>query len=256
MREPYRHGALTFRTIRDLPHRSSTSPTFLLVHGIGMSHRYLSRLHGALGAKATTVSLDLPGHGGLPKPGLDVDVPLMARGIAGAIESLDVGPVVVIGHSMGAQWVAELAHQRPDLVKAVVLIGPVVDSRRRTLPAQMAALARDTFGESARVNGIVATDYFRCGVPWYLAQARHMLRYAIEDTLEQLTAPVLIIRGARDPIAGSEWCRQLGDRAAGSRLVEIPRHHHVVQESAPREVAAAIQSFVTDLAPAPSEPRP
>ncbi|WP_199484450.1 alpha/beta fold hydrolase, partial [Microbacterium sp. C448] len=121
-------------------------------------------------------------------------------------------PAVLVGHSMGAQWVVELARQRPDLAASVVLIGPVADDEHRTIRAQSLALALDTLGEPPVVNAIVFAEYIRCGMPWYLTQLRHMMAYPIEDGVADLVVPVLIVRGGNDPVAGLEWCRRLSDR--------------------------------------------
>jgi pimeloyl-ACP methyl ester carboxylesterase len=219
-------------------------PAIVLVHGIGVSHRYLSRLQAVLAEDRTVFSVDLPGFGGLPKPGRDVDVPAMAEALATAIESLDVGAVVLVGHSMGSQWVVELGARRPDLVTHVIAMGPVADARHRSMLAQTVALARDTLGEPPRINTIVFSDYLRCGVPWYLTQLRHMLTYPIEDRVAGLARPLVLIRGSRDPIAGLEWCRMLRDRAGAASVVVIPGQHHVAQHSAPRAVAGAILAHV------------
>lgn len=218
----------------------SAAPMIVMVHGIGMSHRYLSRLHAVLAGSTRVVSVDLPGFAGLPKPRRDVDVVTMGRALADVIATLGEERVVLVGHSMGSQWVIEAARHRPEPVTAVVIIGPVADERYRTVPAQARALALDTFGETPLVNTIVFTDYLRCGIPWYLVQVRHMLDYPTERRLRDLSAPVLVIRGGDDPVAGREWCRRLRDAARNSRLVEIPGHHHVAQHTAPRAVAAAI----------------
>ncbi|MDN4480893.1 alpha/beta fold hydrolase [Demequina muriae] len=248
--QPYRHGPLSFRVLADAdPSADASAPVFVLVHGIGMSHRYLSRLHAALATTGPTFSIDMPGYAGLPKPTADVDVPTMARGLAGAIASLEVGPVVLIGHSMGAQWATAVAVESPELVERLVLIGPVADSEHRSLPAQAAGLVRDSLGESPRANAIIVTDYLRCGMPWYLAQTRHLLSYKIEEDVARLTVPALIIRGARDPISGPEWCGRLRDRIPVASLIQIPGHHHVVQDSAPHAVESAILTFVDDPKP-------
>lgn len=218
------------------------SPAIVLVHGIGMSHRYLSRLQGVFADFTRVVSVDLPGFAGLPKPSGDPDVERMGRALSEVIASLGEEGIIVVGHSMGAQWAAEAVLHRPERVQAVVAIGPVVDQRHRSLRAQARALAVDTLGETPLINLIVFADYLRCGVPWYLKQARHMIAYPTEKRYSALQPPVLVMRGGDDPVAGRAWCRRLRDAARAARLVEVPGRHHVVQHSAPRAVAAAIMA--------------
>lgn len=237
-------GPREYRVTADAPSETGQPPV-VLVHGIGMSHRYLSRLHDLLAHEGAVFSVDLPGFGGLPKPRGDLDIEAMATGLADVIASLRVGPVVLVGHSMGTQWVVQTALQRPDLVRQVVIIGPVTDDRHRTLPAQTLALALDTLRETPPINAIVFGDYIRCGVPWYLTQVRHMLTYPLEERVAGLLMPLLIIRGEGDPIAGLAWCRRLRDRAVDAVLVTVPGHAHVVQQSAPRAVASAMRAHAT-----------
>lgn len=242
-------SGLTFRILESPRPAGSTAPTVVLVHGIGMSHRYLSRLHAVLADTTRVVSVDLPGFGGLPKPRFDVSIPQMAAGLAQVVASLDDDRVVLVGHSMGVQWAVETALRHPEYVRTVVTIGPVTDDAHRTLGAQARALAVDTVGETPAINAVVFTDYLRCGVRWYLRQLRHMLAYPLEERVAALTMPVLVVRGSDDPIAGRAWCRRLRDAAAVSRLVEIPGHHHVAQQSAPRAVASAILAHTTGAWP-------
>lgn len=230
--------------VDEAPGADTDARVFVLVHGIGMSHRYLRRLHRELAKSSMVMSVDLPGFGGTPKPEIDLDVTAMADALASLISALSPAPVVLVGHSMGAQWVVETARRRPDLVAQVVVIGPVVDDEHRTLPAQLRALALDTLREAPLANLIVFTDYVRCGIPWYLTQLRHMLAYRIEDAARDLRMPLLVIRGSKDPVAGRGWCRRLRDAAPMSAFVEVPGRPHVAQHSAPRAVASAMWSFI------------
>jgi pimeloyl-ACP methyl ester carboxylesterase len=237
--------SLAFRVLASRAAPTPDRPAIVLVHGIGVSHRYLSRLHDVLAEERAVFSIDLPGFAGLPKPGRDVDIASMAQALGRVIETLDIGPAVLVGHSMGTQWVVEASLQRPETVTDVVIMGPVADSAHRSMLAQSIALTIDTLGESPSANAIVLTDYLRCGVPWYLAQLRHMLGYQLEDRVPELSSPLLVVRGSRDPIAGLEWCRQLRDAARSGRLVQIPGGFHVAQHSAPKAVASAILAHVT-----------
>ncbi len=236
----------TFRVISSPgPDPRVASPLFVLVHGIGMSHRYLARLHEALSSTAPVASVDLPGFAGLPKPEADHGVAEMADALAELLARLADRPVVLVGHSMGAQWAVETARRHPALVAHVVMIGPVADAARRSVRAQSLALALDSLVESPRANAIVFSDYLRCGVPWYLTQLRHMLAYRIEEAVTELTVPCLVIRGGRDPVAGREWCRRLRDATPRGALVEVPGRPHVVQDSAPDAIAEAILAHMT-----------
>lgn len=224
------------------------APAYVLVHGIGMSHRYLRRLHRMLAARgASVVSVDLPGFGGLRRPHRDVGIPAMADALAGGVIAAEVAPAIVVGQSMGTQWVTALAARHPRLVRGVVLIGPVADDRHRTVLGQAAALFVDTLRETPGANALVLTDYLRCGIRWYLAQLRHMLAYAPETEIAAVRAPVLVLRGGRDAVAGRAWTRRLADAAASGRLVEVPGRAHNVQHSAPRTVAAVLHAFAASI---------
>jgi pimeloyl-ACP methyl ester carboxylesterase len=234
---------LAFCAVSDVKAPDATA--YVLIHGIGVSHRYLSRLHRRLARTGTVHSVDLPGFGALPKPGRDLTVPAMATALAEVLDVLGVTRAVLVGHSMGAQWVTELALQRPDLASHVVLIGPVADDRHRTALAQSIALAIDTLGEPLGGNLTVFTDYLRCGPRWYLTQLREMLRYPLEDRVGLLRMPLLAIRGENDPIAGLGWSRRLRDRAGDGMLVIVPGHRHLAQHTAPAAVAGAVRHFIS-----------
>jgi len=237
-------------TVRDLAFRSFSTRrpgarVCVLVHGIGMSHRYLTRLHAELARDAEVHSVDLPGFGGLPKPRRSVGVNEMARALGSVLDELGVRRAVLIGHSMGAQWVVEVGVQRPDLAEAIVTIGPVTDDRRRNGIVQALLLARDSALEPPRSNAIVLTDYARCGPVWYARQTRPMLTYPIEDRVTLLAAPLLVIRGGQDPIARQGWAQRLSARAAAGSLAVVPGHRHLVQDTAASQVADEVRAFLT-----------
>lgn len=238
-------GGVTDRTvISDASIADASRPTVVLVHGIGASHRYFARLHKQLEIDSTVYSLDLPGFGGVLKPAFSPTVREMALLIANVLDELSVSDAVLVGHSMGAQWVVELALLRPDLASLVVAIGPVADSAHRTLPAQSRALAVDVLGEPPLTNALVFLDYLRCGAVYYLAQSKPMLSYPIDERVASLTRPLLVIRGGNDPIASERWARRLVSRTPAGCLVTVPRNRHVVQFTAPKAVAGAIRTAV------------
>lgn len=70
------------------------------------------------------VALDARGHGGTPLPDEPFTVAALAADAAAALRALDLGPALVVGHSMGGVTAEELALAAPDLVAGLVLEDP------------------------------------------------------------------------------------------------------------------------------------
>ncbi|BCW47345.1 dihydrolipoamide acetyltransferase [Arthrobacter sp. StoSoilB5] len=220
-------------------------PAYVLIHGIGVSHRYLARLHAILAAGAPTYSLDLPGFAGTPKPGGQLSVEEHGAFIAEALKVCGIESYILVGHSMGVQFAIEAALYEPERARNLVLMGPVVDSRHKNVAQQSLALFLDgLLRESPSSNWIVITDYLQCGPRWYLTELRVMMKYPTEKQLAKLRIPVLVLRGSRDHVAGPDWALRLSRAIPQGRLVEIPGVGHVAQHMRPKAVADAIRSFV------------
>lgn len=241
-------------TVRTTPGPAGTARSrspYVLVHGLGMTHRYLDRLRAELAGDADVHSVDLPGYGRDPRPRTRLGIEDHAALIVETLELLGVTPCILVGHSMGVQFVTAAGLRAPASVRGVVLMGPVVDRRRRTVLQQAASLGHDTLRESAGANLMVFADYLRTGLRWYVRQLVPMLEYPLERAVERLECPVLVLRGSRDPVARRRWCHELADRAQDGAFVEIDGEPHVVQHSAADRVAAEIVAFVRPPLPVP-----
>ncbi|WP_225753585.1 alpha/beta fold hydrolase [Actinotalea sp. Marseille-Q4924] len=221
---------------------SGAADAVVLVHGIGVSSRYFGPLERDLSRSVRVVAPDLPGFGRSRIP----DEPALtvvehAEVLAALIEELGLDRPVVVGHSMGAQFVTELAVRRPELVGAVVLLGPVVDPAAPSIVRQGLRLAVDFVREPPRGALLQLREYLRTGVRWYLETARHMVSYRIEERLPLVTAPVTVVRGGRDPVAPTAFVRALAASARDGSAEEIPGGAHVVQWSRPDAVRAVIE---------------
>lgn len=70
------------------------------------------------------VALDARGHGGTPLPDETFSIGALAADAARALRELDLGPALVVGHSMGGVTAEELALVAPELVAGLVLEDP------------------------------------------------------------------------------------------------------------------------------------
>jgi len=97
-------------------------PGVLLLHGLMGRASHWATTARWLSGRSRAIALDQRGHGRSDKPG---DGPFDREAyIADAeavIEQLDLAPVVLIGHSMGALTAWQLAARRPDLVRGLVI---------------------------------------------------------------------------------------------------------------------------------------
>ncbi|WNY35094.1 alpha/beta hydrolase [Curtobacterium flaccumfaciens] len=117
----------------------------------------------------------------------------------------------------------------------------MIDAERRSLPMQALDLGRDGFVEGVRMNTVLVTDYLR-SMRQYLRELGPMLRYPTEQTITEVTQPVLVVRGTQDPIARHDWSARLAAAAPDGTFVELAGPHHV-QERQPDALARLLETF-------------
>lgn len=214
------------------------APAYVLVHGIGVSHRYFAPLAAHLERDSHVLVPDLPGFGRSPRLPEALDVPGHAAVVAALIADRGLTAPVLVGHSMGAQVVTEVMAAHPGLASAGVLIGPVVDHRAPTALHQAARLLRDGRHEPARVNALISADYVRCGPRRYAMTLPHMLGYDIAERIRDVAEPVLVVRGENDPVAPARWVDELAAAAQHGTTAQVPRWGHVAMYPEPELVGA------------------
>lgn len=99
-------------------------PTLLAVHGVGGSGRYFRGLAEALGHRYRVVAPDMAGFGASDKPDVAYDRTFHLRNLDAAIADAPVGPITLVGHSLGGVFAALWAASRgSDRVAALALAG-------------------------------------------------------------------------------------------------------------------------------------
>ena len=216
----------------------------VLVHGIGMGRSvYLdltTRLDGRI------IGLDLPGFGEAPEPPKTLTMERHADLVAAFLRSRRIDDAVILGHSMGSQIAAELAVRHPDVVSALVLAGPTVNSASRSIRAQAGYLLWDLLHERPVVLWRGAREYLRGG-PNLVRKMKATIVHRPENAYPRVRVPVLVVRGQRDPLAPMKWCREILDMVPDARFAEIPDHGHGTLISDSGGAAATIRDFVRSI---------
>ena len=230
-------------------------PPIVLVHGYGMSSRYMVPLAAALGRDFRVYAPDLPGFGRSDKPRRALDLPELADALAAWMRALGLGPAVLIGNSLGCQIVVELALRHGELVACLVLQAPTPDPAARTALQQIVRQALNLRHDAtARMSWIVLRDFASAGPRRLVSTLRHLLRHPMEDQLARVRVPALVLRGTRDPVVAGAWAARAAELLPRGRLIEVAGAAHITNFHAPERFARVVRRYVgsANRTPGPS----
>jgi pimeloyl-ACP methyl ester carboxylesterase len=192
--------------------------------------------------------VDLPGYGRSEPLDRVLHVEEAAAWVAEWMDAAGLARAHLFGNSLGAQVASALAQRFPARVERVVLLGPTVDPASRTAVGQLSRLAADALLEHPGLHLTWVRDFLRAGLRRAWATLGVALDDAIEARLPEIAAPVLVMRGRRDPLVSRAWAAEAA-RLAGAPLVEIPHSAHGAHYDEPARVARAILSWLREELP-------
>lgn len=205
--------------------RSGPRADTVLIHGLGMSSSYLVHLARALFDRGLhAIAPDLRGFG------RSADAPAMGSAGHAALlvewaETLQIRDAIWVGHSHGCNVAAHVQRLKPDLVRAVVHVGPLWTMTRHPIARLFGCLILDGLREPWSLFAYVIPAYWRAG----LRRGWMTFLRSLAD-IRTPAPPGLMIAGERDPIP---------DRATVQDIVNVPGAHACLF-SDPAEVAEAI----------------
>jgi pimeloyl-ACP methyl ester carboxylesterase len=231
--------------IRQRSSPASGAVRCVLLHGLAVSHRYLMPTARALRNRCVYIP-DLAGFGLSGKPEKVLDVGGHARVLAAWLDAAGIGPVALLGNSFGCQVAVELAYRRPDLVAALILVGPTTDPAAASVSGQLRRLLLDLPFEDPRQLPILAADVRDAGVRRVSATLRHAVRDRITAKLATIRVPALLVRGSRDRIAPQPWLDHLATLIPDAETLVLRGAAHNAVTTAGPELAAAIDHFLAN----------
>ncbi|MYS24378.1 Pimeloyl-ACP methyl ester carboxylesterase [Streptomyces sp. DvalAA-14] len=248
-------------------------PNVLMLHGLLGRASHWAATARRLAPRYRALALDQRGHGRSDKPDGPYTPDAYTADAIAAIEQLDLAPVTLIGHSVGALTAWQCAARRPDLVAAVVICdmraSPFGEAAQRkwldwleSWPLPFATLGdvRRWFTEAACADrpNPVRGDYFAevmeehqdgwrplCA-PEQLVRARDpWIGDAHWDELAQVGCPALVVRGL-DGLLGRAEAQEMVRVLPRGRYAEIADAGHLVPWDQPEAWYATVEGFLAE----------
>ena len=240
--------------------------TVLLLHSGVADRRMWVPMVRELADGLRVVAPDLRGFGDTPMPTGGAAYG-DAADVADLLDHLEIGPVTVVGSSLGGRVALELAVTRPDLVGSLLLLCPAW----RGLPPSGRALAFDAeeirlveagaLDEAAALNArtwlgpeadgptrdLVATMQ-RHAYDLQLATPDHPGSDEVPVDPKEVGAPTLVVVGEKDVDHAVAVGVELAARIPDVRLVRLPWAGHLPALERPGETAALVDSWVREVA--------
>jgi 3-oxoadipate enol-lactonase len=246
----------------------NAGPAVVLLHGWGAFKELWWSTLLALAPSYRAFAPDFPGHGGSAM-GEQADMPGLARLIGSFCASLGLEEIILVGHSMGGCVAVELALERPDLVKRLVLVDAAVDAQ--LMPAFVRTYLHPQVGWpglrfSLAMGKVVAPLGRRVphqhggGVlmPWFRRISYQMSHdpaaiyrilnglFATEagERLKHIGQPTLVISGQFDGLVPPAHSRRTANAIPDARFVIIPNALHNPMDEQPAAFEQALLQFL------------
>ncbi len=255
-------------------------PTLVLLHGFAASVFSWRKVMDPLGEAGTVIAFDRPAFGltERPMPGewkdenpssLEAQADLTVR----LMDELGVEKAVLVGHSAGGTIALLTTLRHPERVEALVLedaavyepsstpdwIRPLLRSPQmarlgpflvRTITLWGEAAIRMAWDDPDKITVELVSGYKKPlqaenwdRALWELVLASHPL--SLEDRLNEVSAPVLVITGENDRFVPARSSERLASELPEAELVTLAGCGHVPHEECAAVFLGAVTEFLT-----------
>jgi pimeloyl-ACP methyl ester carboxylesterase len=225
------------------------SPTVLLLHGLGANaSSWTLQFDSLIEVGMRPLAPDAPGFGQSRYDGRGWSFKRVAADLAGLLGELRIGPVHLVGLSMGGVLAQQFVLDYPQLVRKLVLVSTFSVLRPETLSQwgyffrrllvvhtlglkqQSEFVARRVFPEAgqAALRRMAMEQIATADPRAYRAAMRSLGFFNSRRRLKEIKVPALIVTGANDSTVSPAHQRMLAGGICGARQVVIPEAGHAV----------------------------
>lgn len=270
------------------------APVVVCCNGVGVSTFFWKYVAAHYKTAFHVILWDYRGHGlsGVPAhpDHADLSIQRNAQDLATVLDTIGVrtgfpiGPVILMGHSMGCQVILEFAHQYPDRVAALI---PMFGTFARPLDTFMdSPFSRPMFNFVRRLasltgkagtrilrplyasplafsvgrrTGMVDRYYAeRRDIDMYMEHLNHidpriflrmvelMADHDLTDFLPQIKVPTLVIAGERDLFTPLHRSQKMAALIPGAELIVLPEASHAAIVEHPETINRRVDRFLNE----------
>jgi 2-(acetamidomethylene)succinate hydrolase len=241
----------------------------LFFHGITSNSAVFAPLMARLWDRFTTIAVDQRGHGLSDKPDSGYEANDYADDIAHLIRTLDRGPAILVGHSLGARNSVTAAARYPNLVRSVVAIDftPYIETDALDALESRVNAGNQLFENIEAVRTYLANRYPNIPAdairiraesgyqpvegglrplasPTAMAQTAKGLRSDLTQAYRDVKKPVLIVRGELSKLVSPTALAKTSRLRPDLPVVVVPDADHYVNEVSPEITLKAITNFI------------
>jgi pimeloyl-ACP methyl ester carboxylesterase len=234
----------------------------LLLHQTPRSWTEFRSVLPLLGQRYCAIAMDTAGFGASTRLQGQASIERWAQAAVFLLDALRITRAHVVGHHTGGVIAIELAAAYPARVDKLVLSStPFTDAAFRRERAERAPIDEVTI----RADGSHLAELWQRRQPYYPADRPELLhafvcdalkvidrleeghhavaRYRMEEQIDRVDQPVLVIRAGRDPFAAPH-AQALCARLPQARLVEIADGMVALPDQLPEAFSAAVLDFL------------
>jgi 2-(acetamidomethylene)succinate hydrolase len=244
-------------------------PVAIFLHGITSNSAVFDPILLNLKDHFRCISVDQRGHGLSDKPESGYGAKDYSEDLAALIKTLNAGPAIVIGNSLGARNGVEVAARSPALIRCVVAIDFTPYIEKEVLDAlETRVNAGDRIFKSRQeieeylhdryplmppdaVKRRAASAYREAeGGLKPLASSKAMaltaagLRDDFEPAFKNVKRPVLVVRGQLSKFVSTAALEKSRKLRPDLPVLVVEKVDHYVNEEAPDEITKAVLDFV------------
>ena len=262
----------------DLGRPDASLPPIVLLHGASSNLEVMRPLAERLAATHRVLLIDRPGHGGSTRERVTDSTPaVQARMIVDALDTLGVGPAIIVVHSLAGAIGARMALDYPAHVAGLVMLAPVTHPWRGgvgwynravttpvigpllayTVTLPLGLLVTQSGARGVFLPQVMADDFVASSATRLLLRPREFLANA-HDLVDlkgavaeqaprygEIERPVTIISGDENDktVSTNIHSRPFAATVKGAKLIVLPGVGHMVQYAAPDLVVSEIEAM-------------